>query len=124
VEADAERVGDLAGALEQFLGFAQGDAELRREAELRHFRGDAQPHAQRQIGRAFGCGDDLLEFLDRIEREGAHAIVEISLGDRFLGLDRVHEAQGRVGQHVADQAHLGDRRDVEMGDAIIPQDLD
>ena len=49
-------------------------------------------------------------------------MLEIGLGDRFLGLDRVHEAQDRVGQRLGDQPHLGDRGDVIMGDAGVPQD--
>jgi hypothetical protein len=80
---------------QQSLGLGLLDAELRGEAELRHFRRDAQADAERQVGRAFGGPDDLLQLLDRIEREGADAMIEIGLGDRFLGLDRMHEAKRR-----------------------------
>ena len=50
-------------------------------------------------------------------------MVEIGLGDGLLGLHRVHEALHRLGQRLADQAHLADRGDVVMGDAGVPQDL-
>src|SRR3546814_3894664 len=57
------------------------------------------------------CSSDL--FLDRIEAEGAHAVRVIGLADRFLGLDRVHETQGRARQRPRDEPHLGDRRSEE-----------
>ena len=50
-------------------------------------------------------------------------MVEIGLGDRFLGLHRVHEAEHGLGQRLVDQADLGDRGDVIMRDAGVPQDL-
>ena len=50
-------------------------------------------------------------------------MVEIGFGDRFLGLDRVHEAQHGFRQRFRDQAHFADRGDVIMGDARVPQDL-
>ena len=58
-----------------------------------------------------------------VEAEGLAAVVEIGLGDGALGLDRVHEAQGHIGaERCADKAHLGDRGDVVMRDAIGPHD--
>ena len=51
-----------------------------------------------------------------------HAMVEIGLGDRFLGLHRVHEAEHRVGQRLVDEADLADRGDVIMRDAGFPED--
>src|SRR4051812_31847157 len=49
---------------------------------------------------------------------------EIRLADRFLGLDRVHEAQGRLGNDASDQPYLGDRGDVEVRNPAFPQKLD
>ncbi len=46
---------------------------------------------------------------------------KISLADRFLGLDRVHEAQLGARQRLGDQTHLGDRSDVIMADARAPE---
>ena len=38
-----------------------------------------------------------------VEAEGADAVDVVRLGNRGLGLDRVHEAQHRVGQRGTDQ---------------------
>ena len=122
VEADAERVGRLAGRDQQRLHFSRFGAELGGEAELGMFRGDADADQQLEIGRALGGADDLLQLLDRVEREGAHPMVEIGLGDRLLRLHRMHEAGHRLGKGLRDQPHLGDRRHVIMGDAFRPQD--
>jgi hypothetical protein len=46
---------------------------------------------------------------------------EIGFLDRFLGLHRVHEAEHRLRQSLGDEAHLGDRGDVIVGDALGPQ---
>ena len=78
----------------------------------------------RSLALAVGGADDLLQLLDRVEAEGAHAMSEIGLRDRFLGLDRMHEAKRRFRQRFRDQAHLADRGDVIMGDARVPQDLE
>ena len=79
-------------------------------------------HRLRSVGARRSARDDLLQLLHRVEREGAHAVGEIGLGDRLLGLHRMHEAQHRLGQRLGDQPHLGDRGDVVMGDAALPQD--
>src|SRR3546814_8450087 len=60
--------------------------------------------------------------VDRIEAEGAHAVRVIGLADRFLGLNRVHETQGRARQRPRDEPHLGDRGDVVIRDPARPQD--
>eukprot|EP01088_Endostelium_zonatum_P020031 TRINITY_DN7198_c0_g1_i1.p2 TRINITY_DN7198_c0_g1~~TRINITY_DN7198_c0_g1_i1.p2 ORF type:complete len:248 (+),score=-22.60 TRINITY_DN7198_c0_g1_i1:360-1103(+) len=121
MEADAERIGDLAGRHQQLLGFARTDAELRAEAELGIFRRHAEPHAERQVGRATGGDDDLVELFHAVEREGLHVMREIRLRDRLFGLDRVHEAAGRIRQRRLDQAHFGDRGGVVMRDAVVPE---
>ena len=74
------------------------------------------------IGGAVRRAHDLLELFLGIERKGAHLVSEISLGDRFLGFHRVHEAKRRLRQRLGDEADLGDRGDVIMGDAFLPQD--
>ena len=48
---------------------------------------------------------------------------EIGLGDHLFGLHRVHEALDGVRQHFGDQPDLGDRGDVIVADAGIPQNL-
>ncbi len=45
----------------------------------------------------------------------------IGFGNRFLGLDRMHEAQLRLRQSRRDQTHLNDRGNVVMRDSAIPQ---
>src|SRR5215469_4339220 len=73
---------------------------------------------------AGGRTDDLLELLDRIEAEGLHAMAEIGVGDRFLGLYRVHEAEFGLGQGIMDESDFADRGDVIVSDAGIPEDLE
>jgi len=80
-----------------------------------------------QVRRGFLARSGLLRGLvaalsaDGGEREGADAVLDVSLGDRLFAFDRMHEAQHRLGQDRADQPDLGDRRDVIMGDARLPQ---
>ena len=93
------------------LSFAWSELTRMRTSRLRSRRGDA-------VGR--GRADDLVQLLDRVEAEGLHAMLEIGLGDGLLGLHRVHEAQHRFGQRLADQPDLADRGDVIMRDARYP----
>ena len=128
VEADAQPVAMLAGQREQFRRLAQFDAEFGGERQLRIFAGNAQAHQQAQVLRRFAVIaatgiDDLFQLLDRIETEGLYAMRVIGLTDRARGLDRVHEAQRRLRQRRARQPHLGNRGDIVMGDAVVPQDL-
>ena len=87
-------------AISSALDVARLGAELGGEAELRMIRADAQADQQVEVGRGDAVGrgraDDLVELLERIEAEGAHAMGEIGFGDRFLGLHRVHEAHARL----------------------------
>ncbi|MCY1170694.1 hypothetical protein D9M73_107810 [compost metagenome] len=123
MEADAERIRCLASAEQQFLGLTRCRAEFRREAQLAMLRRHAKADAQRQVFGVIGRVDDLLQLFHAVERKRLHAIVEIGRADRFGCLDRVHEAQGRLGERFRNQTHFRDRRDVEMGDARIPQNL-
>ena len=127
MEADAERIRRLAGRNQQRADIARVGAELGREAELCVLRADADADEQVEVARRHtvnrSCADDLLQLLGRVEAEGPDAMIEISLGNGFLGLHRVHEAQHCLRQHVVDQPHLTDRGDVIMGDAGIPEDL-
>ena len=86
------------------------------------FRRHPQADAQRQIGCAIRRAVDLFKLFHRIERKGPDAVLEISLGNRFLSLDRVHEAKRCVRQRPRDEAHLGNRGNVVMRYAAIPQD--
>ena len=87
-------------AISSALHFARLRAELGGEAEL-GCRSYADADQQVQVGRSDAVGrgraDDLVQLLERIEAEGLHAMAEIGLGDCFLGLHRVHEAQDRLG---------------------------
>ncbi len=99
MEADAEGVGGLAGGEQERLHVGGIGAELGGEAELRMFRADADADDQVEVGRGNAVArrraDDLVQLIHRVEAEGADAVLEIGFGDRFLGLDRVHEAERR-----------------------------
>ena len=58
---------------------------------------------------------------DGIEDEVAHAVLRPRLADGAAGLDRVHEVDDGIGEHVAHQAHFRQRCAVEMAHAAIPQ---
>src|SRR3546814_16964130 len=47
----------------------------------------------------------------------------ISLSDRFLWLDRMHEAQGRLRQGVGDKPHLRNGSNIEMRNSALPERL-
>ena len=104
VKADAERVGRLAGGEQQRLHLVRLGAELGGKAELGMIRADADAHQEVEIARRnavrAGRADDLLQLFERVEAEGLHTMFEIGLGDRFLGLHRVHEAEHRFRQRL------------------------
>ena len=56
VEAHAERIGDLAGGLEQRRGIGEIDPELGGQAQLRMLGRDPQPDAQREVFGLIGRG--------------------------------------------------------------------
>src|SRR4029079_9170386 len=89
-------------------------------------RADADSHEQVEVACRNAVlrsrTDDLLKLLDGIEAECPDAMLEMGFGDRFLGLHRVHEAEHCAGQDLVDEADLADRRDVVVGDALVPQD--
>ena len=49
-------------------------------------------------------------------------MLEIGLGDGFLGLHRMHEAQACLRQRLGDKPHFAQGRDIIMGNAGVPQD--
>jgi len=113
MEANAQPVSNLTRCLQQGRCIGQIDAELGREAQLRILGRYAQTHAQAQIGSGFTGfvsrgGNDLFQFLVRVEAEGPHAVREISFTDGAGGLHRMHEAQRRFGQRSTDEAHFRD----------------
>ena len=126
VKADAERIGRLAGGDQQRADLARVGAELGGEAELGVLRADADADEQIEIGRrnavARRRANDLSSSSTVSRLNVFDAVIEIGLGDRFLGLHRVHEADDCLGQRLVDQADLADRGDVVMGDARVPQD--
>ena len=69
-----------------------------------------------------GRGEDLVELFERIQAEGAAAVREIRFRNRFRRFHRMHEAQRGIRQQARDETHLGDRGDVVMRDAAVPQD--
>ena len=113
---------------QQRLHLARLGAELRGEAVLGVIRADADADEQVEVGRGHAVGrggaDDLVELLDRIEAEGAARRARNrprrSASSAFTGCMK-HWT--RLGQRLGDQAHFADRRDVIMGDARVPQDL-
>ena len=128
VEADAQRIGHLAGGHQHGGGFIGMHAEFRRQAEFGVRGGDAQPHAQREVGRGYAVlrrgGHDLVQLVDAIKAEYPHAMAVIGFGNGLRRLDRVHEAQDRIGRHFAHQAHFGDGGDIIMRQPRIPQGAD
>jgi hypothetical protein len=122
--ADAERVRRLAGRHEEVLHLGGIGAELRSETQLRMIGRDADSDTKIEVRSRAGHPDDLLQLFHRVEREGADIVLEISLGNRFLGLDRMHEADRRFRQRLGDKPHLGDRGHVVMRDSAIPKDLE
>ena len=89
-------------AISSALHLARLGAELGRQAELGMLGADADADQQVEVGRGDAVlrrrADDLVQLLERVEAEGLHAMLEIGLGDRFLGLHRVHEAQHASGR--------------------------
>ena len=124
METDTQRVSDLPRLDQQILHLVRGRAEFGRKAQHAMFGRHADAHAQGQVGRALGCADDLGELFLGIERECTDAVGEIGFADRLFGLDRMHEAQGRLWQQVAHQSHFGDGSGIIMRDAAIPQQPD
>ena len=121
MEAYPECVRRLAGS-EQERAYVLGlGAELGAEAELRmlivHLQADEQVKIGRRNAVSRGRADDLVQFLDRVEAEGLHAMLKISLGNGLFGLHGVHEAEDGLRKRLVDEADLADRRDVEMRDA-------
>src|SRR4030095_13578201 len=88
---------------------------------------DSKAHEQIEVaGRQTvggGGADDLSELVERVEAESPHPMLEICLGNRLLGLHRMHETQGGLRQRLGDQPYFAKRRDVVMRNARIPQDL-
>ena len=129
MEAHAQPVAMLAGLLQQHGRIDQIGAKLARERQLGEFGRDAQADQQLEVfcraavGRAARV-DDLGQLFLAIEAEGAAAVLVIRLGNRAARLDRMHEAQFRIGQQPAHQPHFGDRGDIVMGDPVVPQDTD
>ena len=126
MEADAKPVGYLASGLQQRRGIGEIDPEFGCEAELSIFGRHPQPNAQAQVAgrRAVvlrGRRDDLVELFLAVEAERAHTVPVIGFGDGRGRLHRMHEAQGRFGQNLADQAHFGDRGDVVVRYPRIPK---
>jgi hypothetical protein len=128
MEADAKGIGCLPCRQQQRGCIAQADTEFRRETDLRMPRRYAQPDAQRQIGSGHAVGhgrsDDFRQFLMAVEREDAHAMPVIGLGDRFGCFDGMHERERGFGQQFAHQPHLGDGCDIELADTAGPQQAD
>ncbi len=124
METDAQRIAVLAGSLQQRRGIGKVDTELGRQRQLGMLGGNAQANQQVDVLCAACGAHDLLQLLHRVEAEGAYAVIAISLGNGTSGFYRMHEAQGRLGQHFAHHAHLTDRGHVVMGHARIPQDTD
>ena len=100
----------------------------RRTCPTRSSRAPPLGSARRTIsasvaGHAGGCDllADLRQFLGAIEYEVAHAVPRPGLADRAARLDRVHEMDGGIREHLPHQGHFADRGAVEMADAAVVQ---
>ncbi len=105
---------------QQFDGIVEGGAELSREIVGGTATRQRQAHDQpaiRVAARRFG--KDLRQFFGAVEDEVAHALACPCLADGAARLDRMHESDMRVGEHRADQRHLGSRGAVEMAHAAL-----
>ena len=69
-------------------------------AAFRH----SEAHDDGEVLRIPGFLEDLVQLLEGVDDEVAHAIVEIGRADRFAALDRVHEGEMARREHVAHQA--------------------
>src|SRR5580658_4916718 len=121
MEAQAEPSRDRARAAQQVDGLFERGAEFTGEVIGRLALGHRQSDKEAEVGRPIGRGNDLVDLFDRIEREIAHAIVEIGLTDEGGGLDRVHVMDLRFGEKLADEPDLARRGAVEMPDAAAPE---
>ena len=83
---------------------------------LRHSQAHDQSELAGHAGRG-GFVPDLRQLLGAVQHEVAHAMPGPGLADGAARLDRVHEMDRGVGEHLAHQRHLADRRAVEMRDA-------
>ena len=115
MKRDAERLGGLPRLHEQADGRSAGDPELVLERNDRVDRRHCDAHPQRQVGRATGFVDDLLQLVLAVERERAAAEQERA-ADRVTRLHRMHEMEGCVGDRLG-VLELGQRGDVEVADA-------
>ena len=95
------------------LSFAWSELDPDADKRLRSLAGTPSVAVARTILSSSSMG---------VEAEGPDAMLEIGLGDRFLGFHRVHEALHRLGQELVDQPDLADRGDVVMGNARFPED--
>ena len=105
----------------QQLGRQRGrGAELAGQVEHRRTLRQRETHDQAEFAGHAGRGDlvqDLRQLLGAVEHEVAHAMPRPRLADRAACLDRVHEMDRGVGEHLPHQRDLGDRGAVEMRDA-------
>jgi len=127
MEAHPEPVAMLPRLLEQRRRLSEIAPELARKTQFREFGRDPQPHEQTQIlrrltGFAIAAGiDDLRQLLLAVEAEGCYPVLEVSLSNRGLGLDRMHEAKLGFGQQSANQANFRDRCHIVVIDTCLPQ---
>ena len=108
----------LAQQRRRFLG---GDAELARERIGGAVAGDGEAHDQRQVLGAAGFGQDLVQLVLAVEREGLDPEIVEGARDGAAALHRVHEGDLRVREAAVHQRRLGVRGDVEVLDAAGPE---
>ncbi len=113
MERHAELVGKATRLREQGRSRVLVDAELAAELVggvlVRH----RKPHDEGEIFRAAGGRDDLLELGLAVEREDAHAVLEVRPLDRLARLHRMHEGHLRVRITGRDELDLSLGGDVE-----------
>ena len=105
-------------------GLARLDAELAGQRIGRALGLDRQADDQVEVLAPAGDLEDLLQLLEGVEREGAHAVVEVGLRDRGAALHRMHEGQPGARRVRRHQLDLGDRGHVEAAHAVGRERLD
>jgi hypothetical protein len=124
MERDTQARGMRTRGTQQRHGVIRLRAEFARQVQHGTALRQRQPHDQTEVARDCGRPRLLKDFRQlnvAVEHEVAHALPRPCLTDRAARLDRVHEVNARIGEHLPDQNHLVGRCAIEMTHAARPQ---